>query len=338
MDYHYFKNKLFSKKHLSRTEASALLGAVIEEKISPVQIASLLTLLTVKEPNEEEMFGFISEMRDSMRKITSNGIVIDTCGTGGDGFHTFNISTTVAFVVAGAGVKVAKHGNKAASSKCGSADVLEALGVNTMAKPEDAEKILKQAGMVFLFAPVYHASLKPLMMVRKELGFPTVFNYLGPFCNPAGVKRQIIGIPQKDVAAKLAKMATRLHYENLMIVSNEKGMDEIGLDSDTHVWNVQGTKVRKTVIHPLKYGFKKVPVTVLEGGDAKENAKIVRAILKGEEGSRHDIVVLNAAVALKAAEVVQAIPEGIKLAEKSISSGAALAVLKKLVEVSQSYA
>lgn len=338
MDTTYFQNRLLAKKDLTFTEARKLFDCIVAKEFTEVQLASLLTMIKLKGDKIDEIHGFVQGMRDHMNSIKHSGIVIDTCGTGGDGLHTFNISTAVAFVVAGTGVKVAKHGNKAASSKCGSADVLEHLGVNIMITPKDAEKILNKVGCVFLFAPVYHAALKPLVVVRKQLGFPTIFNFLGPFCNPAKVKRQVIGVSNIKIASQLAKMAAKLEYEHLMIVSNENGLDEIGLDSDTHAWVIQGRKIKNMVIHPKDYGFKKVSIESIKGGDAKENAAIIKGIFKGNKDSKRDIVILNSSFALKVAEVVQTIPEGMELAERSIDSGAAYNVLKNLIKVSQSYA
>jgi anthranilate phosphoribosyltransferase len=256
---------------------------------------------------------------------------IDTCGTGGDGAGTFNISTTVALVVAGAGVPVAKHGNRNASSRCGSADVLEALGVTITLSPEHAAAILSKIGVVFLFAPTFHPALKHLSPVRKELGFRTVFNYLGPLCNPAGVKRQIVGVPDAEAAMKLAEVATGLQYDYLLLVSNEDGLDEIGLNAPTHAIEVRGREIQRYTIDPRDWGIPPAPVSALAGGDATENATFVRAVLSGENGPHRDIVVLNAAYALLVSGTVKDVPEGIARAKKSIDSGAAGRKLKELI-------
>lgn len=333
-----YSAKLLQGRSLTYNEAHRLFNYIIDGSVSDVQMASFLTLFKLKGETTNEIHGFVQGMRDHMIKISHRGVVVDTCGTGGDGSNSFNISTTVAFVVAGAGVAVAKHGNKAASSKCGSADVLESLGVNIMLMPNEAEAVLNKVGMVFLFAPLYHAALKPLVLVRKELGFPTIFNFLGPFCNPAGVKRQIIGVPNKDIASKLAKMATELDYDYLMIVTNEDGLDEVGLESNTHAWIVEGKKISKITIDPKKNGFKTFGAGSIKGGDAKENADIVRGILEGETGMRRDIVILNAACVLRVAGRVKSIGEGIELACRSIDSGAAINVLENLITETQKYA
>lgn len=338
MDIHSYRTKLLAGKHLSTAEAKNVFSFFLSGEATDVQIASLLTLLKQKGENINEIYGFVQGMRENMTTIKSKGLVIDTCGTGGDASNSFNISTAVAFVVAGAGVQVAKHGNKAASSKCGSADVLEALGVNIMLKPREAEEVLQKSGIVFLYAPIYHAALKPLVLVRKQLGFPTIFNYLGPFCNPARAKRQMIGVPDKAVAAQLAKMASQLEYDHLMIVSNENGLDEVGLDSVTHAWIIEGMKTQKITIDPQKNGYKKHSAGSMQGGNAEENALILKSILSGEISARRDIVVLNAACALRVAGVVQSIPEGIAVASQSIDSGAALESLDKLVFITNTYA
>lgn len=327
-------NKLIEKQDLTTEEAQNLVGEMMSDNIPPAQIAGLLTGLRMKGETIDEILGCIQAMRNHMATVKTDGIVIDTCGTGGDGAGTFNISTTVAFVVAGTGVKVAKHGNRNASSQCGSADVLEALGVNIQLTPEQAAKVLEKVGMVFLFAPLYHASMKNIALVRKELGIRTIFNVLGPFCNPAQVKRQLIGVPNRAIAEKLAQVAKHLDYDHLMIVSNEEGLDEVGISSITHVFEIKKdhdiSTVSELMIYPEQLGFKQISTDHLKGGNAEDNARITKDILTGQKGPKRDIVILNSALALVVSGKVKDIHEGITIAEKSIDSGKAKKVLESL--------
>ena len=264
--------------------------------------------------------------------------MLDIVGTGGDGAGTFNISTASSFVVAGCGVKVAKHGNRAASSKCGSADVLEALGVNINLAPKQAGKILEKVGMVFLFAPLYHPAMKNIAPVRRELGIRTVFNFLGPFLNPANTKIQLLGVPNIEIAEKLAKVASKLKFTHLMIITSLDGMDEITTTESSRVFEVNGSQIKSFIINPQKYGIKKAFKKELLGGDPKQNAGIIQDILEGKKGPKRDIVVLNSGAALYLGGKAKSISEGIKLAEKLIDSKAAKQVLEKLTAETQKYA
>lgn len=256
---------------------------------------------------------------------------IDTCGTGGDGQGTFNISTTVALVVAAAGIPVAKHGNRNASSRCGSADVLEALGVNIQLTASKAAETLHETGMVFLFAPLFHPLLKNIMPVRRALGFRTVFNFLGPFLNPAGVKRQIIGVPSVKSAQLLAKVAGKLPYERVLIVTSDDGLDEISLSSTTQLYLIQDGKIKQNTVSPSDLGFKQLPLKDFRGGDAKQNADIVREVLSGKKSAYRDITIVNAAYALWVADKVPSVAEGIKLAALAIDDGRAISLLNKVI-------
>jgi anthranilate phosphoribosyltransferase len=325
-----------------------MIEEMMSGEVSPVFIAALLSALHTKGETPEEIAGAVQGMRAYMQRIHAPDTAVDTCGTGGDGLQTFNISTTGAFVVAGCGVPVAKHGNKAASSKCGSADVLQELGVNIMLQPHQAEDVLTKAGIVFLFAPVYHPSMKYVGPVRKELGIRTIFNFLGPFSNPAGTKRQIVGVPSKEIADTLAQVVQLLEYDHVMIISNGDGMDEIGLSSATHVYEIKSQKskvegqkdttMNEFIINPQKLGFERVPLDRLKGGTAQENAKITRDILDGKKGAKRDIVILNAAYALIDAGKVKKPEDGIKLAEEAIDSGKAKEKLTELIKLSQKHA
>ena len=270
-----------------------------------------------------------------MQKIKVSGLVIDTCGTGGDGKGTFNISTATALVVAGAGVKVAKHGNRSASSFCGSADVLEELGVNIQMTPRQAEDCLQKVGITFLFAPLFHPAMKHVAGVRKELGIRTVFNFLGPFVNPARVRRQIVGVSDRNIAEKLMEVAKYLDYEHLLIVISDDGLDEISISNKTRIFEIKNNRVRKFTMMPENFGIKRASIETIKGRDAKINAKIIERILEGEKGPKRDVVILNSAAALYVAGKVKDINSGIKLAEESIDRGKAKKILEQLINYGQ---
>lgn len=324
-------NKLLDKQDLNITESEYLMEEILNGKLLPTQTAAILTALQMKGETVDEILGFITVMRNHMVKIKTNGTVIDTCGTGGDGKGTFNISTAVAFVVAGAGVAVAKHGNRNASSLCGSADVLESLGVNINKIPQKAEEMLEKNKFTFLFAPLYHPAMRYVAPVRKELKVRTVFNFLGPFVSPAGVKRQIIGVPSIQLAQKLAKVASQLNYEYLLLISSEDGLDEISLSAPTQIFEVKGGKIKKLLINPKNLGFKKTDPREIKGGDAKTNAAIIESVLSGTGGATKDIVILNSAAALLVSGRAADLVEGLSLAKESIESGRAKEVLRKVI-------
>ncbi len=331
-------NKLINKQDLTQKESEEFLIGLMDGKITPVQAAAILTALRIKGEAVDEIVGFIKIMRQKMHKIKALSTAIDVCGTGGDGASTFNISTTVAFVVAGSAVNVVKHGNKAASSLSGSADVLQALGVNIQLNPDQAEDVLNKVGMVFLMAPLFHPSMKQVALLRQELKIRTVFNFLGPFANPAGVKRQLIGVPNLQIAKKMAEVGRKLTYTHLLIVTSEDGLDEVSINAKTHVFEVKGKRVKKYVIDPQKFGFKKVSKEAIRGGDAGHNALIIKNILAGEKGPKRDIVLLNSAVALYVAGKAKNVKEGMRLASESIDSGSAKKILENLIKETQRYA
>ncbi len=281
--------------------------------------------------------GFIKTMRKHMVKINSPK-AIDIVGTGGDGVGTFNISTVSSLVVAGGGVKVAKHGNRAASSICGSADVLEELGVNINLAPHQAEEVLNKIGMVFLFAPLYHPAMKNIAPIRKELGIRTIFNFLGPFLNPAGTKRQLLGVPNMSIAEQLAKVAARLKFDHLLIITSEDGMDEITTTGKTTVFEIKDKSICSYKISAKQFGIKVTNKKDLLGADVKKNAEIIKDILTGKKGPKRDIVILNSAAAFYVTSKVKSIKMGIKLAEESIDSGAALKILENLIKETKIYA
>lgn len=333
-NYQRVLSKVRTKEPLTRKEAYQFLLDSFDQKITSVQMAAFLTAISMKGETVEEILGFIDAMQSRMQSIPHGRMVIDTCGTGGDGKGTFNISTATALLTAACGVKVAKHGNKASSSKSGSADVLEALGVNILLTPKQAEQLLEQAGMVFLYAPNYHPALKPLALIRKELGFRTIFNVLGPFLNPARVRRQLIGVPNKKIAKVLAEVATRLRYDHLMIVSNAEEIDEISISVPTKVYEIRGTEKTSFTIRPKALGFDAVSLAALEGDTPKANADIIRDIFAGKPGHPREIVILNTAYALMVADHVQKLKQGIELASRILDSGEAEAFLKRFIKAS----
>lgn len=340
MDTKKLLNKIIDRYDLTTKEASFLLEQIIDGQLNPSQIAAVLVGLRTKGESALEIVGFIQTMRKYMIKVHAPE-AIDIVGTGGDGVGTFNISTATSFVVAGGGVKVAKHGNRAASSKCGSADVLEALGVNINLTKEQTEEIFQKVGMVFLFAPLFHPAMKVIGPVRKELEVRTVFNLLGPFLNPAQTKKQLLGVPNIKIAKTLSKVGQKLNFERLLLITSEDNMDEITTTGNTKVFEIKRSNLHIYTVSPKQFGIKIASKKELMGVDAASNAKIIENILKGlkgEKGPKRDIVLLNSAAAFYTAGKVNNIKEGIKLAEESIDSGAALKVLENLVKETQEYA
>jgi len=325
--------KVVAGKHLSEEEASSVMQQIMEGKASPAQIASLLTALHLKGETVDEITGFARVMRQKSTPIKStHPLLVDTCGTGGDGAGTFNISTTAAFVVAGAGVPVAKHGNRSVSSRCGSADVLEELGVVVDLDREAVEECLNQVGIAFLFAPLLHRSTGYAAAPRREIGIRTVFNILGPLTNPAGAKAQVMGVYSPSLTETLAKVLARLGSSRAFVIHGAGGLDEISLAGISVLCEVKDGSVRKETLDPAKFGFTHAPVAVLAGGSPKENAATTRSILEGEKGPRRDTVILNAALGLVAGGKAGGITEGLEIASASIDSGAALQKLQELVE------
>ncbi len=321
---------------LSEEAASEVMGAIMDGEATSAQIASLVTAMRVKGETADEITGFARAMREratAVRPAVSG--YIDTCGTGGDGLNTFNISTTTAFVVAGAGVPIAKHGNRAVSSASGSADVLEALGVRIDLSPEDMARCVDEAGVGFLFAQALHSSMRHAAGPRREIAIRTVFNVLGPLTNPAGARRQLLGVYDESLVPILAEVAGRLGAERVLVVHGHPGMDEVSVSGPTTVAEYAEGAVRAFEVTPEQVGIARVPVEQLAGGDAQTNAAITRGVLEGEVGARREVVVLNAAVALLAAEKAADLAEGVARARESIDSGAALAALHALVDVSR---
>ena len=329
-------NKALSGKNLSRDEAEAVMEIVLSGRASDAQIVSFLTALRTKGETVDELVGFATSMRRHAAPVFPNGragaeeMLVDTCGTGGDASGTFNISTAAAFVVAGAGVRVAKHGNRSISSRCGSADVLETLGVAIDASGERMGEAIMRIGIGFLFAPAMHTAMKHAMPARRQIGGRTVFNLLGPLTNPAGASAQVVGVFDAVWMERLAGALGELGVRRAFVVHGAGGLDEISLAGENYVVELRGPIVRNYTVGPEDFGLRRAPLEAFAGGDAEYNAGIIRRILEGERGPQRDIVLANAAAALVAAERAADFHEGARLAAAAIDSGAARAKLQDL--------
>ena len=320
---------------LSMEDAVTVMREVMEGEVTPAQLGSYLTALALKGETPEEIAGFATVMREKSLRVAVDGTAIDTCGTGGDRKGTFNISTAAAFVVAGAGLTVAKHGNRAASGDCGSADVLEALGVRIELPPEAVERCLSEIGIGFMFAPAYHPAMRYAAPVRREIGIRTVFNVLGPMTNPAGVPCQLIGVGYPEVAEKMAEALRLFGTHHAIIVHSDDGMDELSLGSDTAGWEVLDGEIRPYVVRPRDLGLPHATPDGLRGGDPAANAATMRDILSGSGGPVRDAVVLNSGAALVAGDVANTLAEGIEMAAASISDGRAAEKLDAMVSLTR---
>ncbi|HED23622.1 MAG TPA: anthranilate phosphoribosyltransferase [Firmicutes bacterium] len=318
-------------QNLDEEQSSGVMNEIMDGEATDAQIAALITALRMKGETEEEITGFARAIRNrASRAEWPGGGMVDTCGTGGDMVQTFNISTTAAFVVAACGVPVAKHGNRSVSSKCGSADVLEALGVRIDLPPASAAESIEKTGIGFLFAPTFHSAMKHAVKARREIGIRTVFNLIGPLVNPAGADHQLMGVYSAALTKSLAEVLCRLGVTSALVVHGAGGLDEISTIGPTQVAEVKGGRVDTYEISPDMFGLPGATVEELRGGDKRRNAEITESILKGEPGPRQDIVVLNAAAALYAAGKVSSIDEGITRAREAIISGEALHRLRLL--------
>ena len=325
-------------QHLSQSQAQQAMEVIMSGQAGDVQISALLTALRMKGETSAEITGFAQTMRDYAVKIDChNAQLIDTCGTGGDKKGTFNVSTTVAFVLAGAGLMVAKHGNSGVSSNCGSADVLGALDIHINVPPDAVGTMIKELGIGFLYAPTFHKAMRYAAGARKELGFRTIFNLLGPLTNPANAYCQLIGVYEPALTQKVGEALQGLGVRRAMVVHSFDGMDEISSIAPTGVTEIRGDDIRSYVIDPAHYGFTGGSIDDYLGGTPEENATIIVGILGGQLGAKRDIVLINAAAALLVADKVESLEEGILLARTSIDSGAALAKLEALRTASSRY-
>jgi anthranilate phosphoribosyltransferase len=334
---HDILTRIAEHRPLTRGHTARAMNLMLSGEATPERIAAFLLGIRARGETVEELVGLTREMREFAVPIDAPDDAVDIVGTGGDRSGTFNISTAASFVVAGAGVPVAKHGNRSVSSKCGSADVLERLGVRTELHRDGVEYCLEHSGIAFIFAPYFHPALKHVMPVRKELGVRTCFNILGPMCNPAGVGRHLIGAFSESIAQIMAGILSELGSERLVCVHAEDGLDEVSISSPTVAFVAlgPGEDPERIVVDPESMGLSRAPLETIAGGDAEINAGILRAILAGAEGPPRDVVLLNAAFALLAAGRVDDAEDGIELAARSIDSGRALGALESLVESSR---
>lgn len=322
---------LVEKKDLTEKEIFAVIEEIMQGKASPVQISAFLVALRIKGQTVPEITGAALAMREFVRRINiPSKVILDTCGTGADQKHTFNISTISAFVAAGCGIVVAKHGNRAVSSRCGSADLLEGLGVNINIDEKKVEECLKEVGIGFLFAPKLHPAMQYAQGVRKELGIRTIFNLLGPLTNPAFATHQLLGVYDKKLLKIFAGVLKNLGIRHGLVVCGLDGLDEITTTTDTLICELKEGKIRSYKISPSDFGIKKSRLKDLLGGDTEANIQIAREVLQGIRGHKRDIVLLNAGCAIYAADRARSIKEGIELAKESIDSGAAFKKLEAL--------
>ena len=328
---------LLAGRDLDETQASGAMTEIMEGAATPAQIAAFVIALRAKGETADELTGLVRVMRAYSDKVEISGEVLDTCGTGGDRTGTFNVSTAAALVCAGAGVKVAKHGNRAASSRCGSADVLEALGVRIDLPPEGVAACIEAAGIGFCFAPVFHPAMRHAAGPRRELGVATIFNFLGPLTNPAGATRQALGVADPRMVDLMVATLGRLGSEHVVAFHGADGLDELSISGPSDVVELKDGATKRWTLDPSTLGIAAAPIAALSGGTATENARDVRAVLDGESGPKRDVVALNAAAGFLAAGRAQAIADGLSLANETIDSGGGAAALERLVETSTSF-
>ena len=333
--------KIVSKQDLTYDEAYTVMNEIMSGETSPTQNAAFLAALSTKSTKAEtivEIAGCAAAMRDHATKVKTDMDLFEIVGTGGDNAHSFNISTTSALVAAAGGMKVAKHGNRAASSQCGTADCLEALGVNIEQSPETCVKLLEEVGLCFFFAQKYHTSMKYVGAIRKELGFRTVFNILGPLTNPGSPSRQLLGVYDEYLVEPLAQVLISLGVKRGMVVYGQEKLDEISMSAPTTVCEFKDGWFKSYVITPEDFGFTRCTKAELTGGTPQENAEITRAILRGEKSPKRDAVLMNAGASLYIGGKAQTMAEGIELAAGLIDSGKAMETLEQLILLSNEYA
>jgi anthranilate phosphoribosyltransferase len=342
---------LVERRDLTRIEAAAAMEAIMSGAATNAQIAAFLVALRMKGETVEELIGFAQVMRQKAVRVRTRGnegaasltgtdreMLIDTCGTGGDASGTFNVSTATAFVVAGTGLKVAKHGNRSASSLCGSADVVETLGVSLELTAPQVGRCIDDVGIGFLYAPLLHTAMKHVMGARREMGIRTVFNLLGPLTNPASANAQVIGVAAASLTEPLARVLAELGTHRAFVVHGADGLDEISNTGDSQLSEVREGTVRTFSVRPEDFGFSRASIADLRGGDREQNAQIIRELLAGAQGARRDIVLMNAAAALVAGGRARELREGVEHAARSLDSGAARDRLERLIVLSQKLA
>ena len=330
--------ELVAGRSLTMDQASTVMDEIMEGQATQAQLAAFLTALRLKGETPEEIAGMATVMREKALRVEVEGTIVDTCGTGGDGSGTFNISTAAAFVAAGAGLKVAKHGNRAASGTCGSADVLEALGVKIDLGPEAVKQCIDEVGIGFMYAPTFHPAMKYAAPVRRELGIRTVFNILGPLTNPAVARRQLLGVADPSLGEKMARVLQLMGSEHSLVVHGHDGLDELTLGDETSVWELRDGGITSYTVNPGDLGLPRVPLQALQGGTPQENAFLLRRILAAEKGPHRYIVLLNSAAVLVVGGKAKDLKEGLDLAKEVIDGSDALLKLEALVELSQALA
>lgn len=323
MIYKKILSQLINKADLTQAQASQVMDQLLTGNLSSEQIAGLLIALRMKGETIDEIFGFISSMNQHALKIKTDLPVVDTCGTGGDHLNTFNISTTAALIASGAGVYIGKHHNRSVSSQCGSADVLEALGVNIQMSLDQTRQALEKTGLAFCFAPRFHSSMKHAVKPRKELGVRSVFNMLGPLLNPINAKRQVIGVFDSTLMPIYAKLVQKLEHQHTFILHGTDGMDEFSLSDPTQIVEILNGQAKEYEHDPGHFGIPTTDIKQLAGGDAKENAQIIIDILNGEKGPKRDIALINAAFAIVAGGKADDLNTGFDMAVEAIDSGSA---------------
>jgi anthranilate phosphoribosyltransferase len=331
--------KLVIKEDLLQDECESVMQEIMKGEATPSQISSFITALRMKGETPEEIAGCARVMRaNSIKVVAKTDQIVDTCGTGGDGTGTFNISTAVAFVLAGAGCTVAKHGNRSVSSKCGSADVLEELGVKIELTPEDVGRCIDEIDIGFLFAPGLHPAMKHAAVPRRELGIRTVFNLLGPLTNPASATMQLIGVYDPNLTETIARVLSLLGTKSALVVYGADGLDELSTTGKNKVTELINGEITTYYIEPEQYGLRKAEISDLKGGLPQENAETLRSLLNGEKNAKRDVLLLNAAAGLFVADMVKNISDGIEMAADTVDSGKALLKLEKLIELSRNLA
>jgi anthranilate phosphoribosyltransferase len=328
--------KIIARKNLTGNEMAGMITDIFSGEITDAQVGAFMAALATKGETFEELAGAASAMRKKARRIqTSAKTIVDTCGTGGDGAGTFNISTTAAFVVAGCGVTVAKHGNRSVSSECGSADLLEALGVKIDTDPEIVEEAVRETGIGFLFAPLYHGAMKYAAKARKEIGIRSIFNMLGPLTNPASANCQLLGVYAPELTEMFAQALRILGTKRAFVVHGHDGLDEISICAPTRISELNDGMMRTYDINPEQFFSEMSKSGDLAGGSPKDNAAITKNILNGEKGPRRNIILINASAAIVAAGKASNLKDGITQAENSIESGAAISKLYSLIRFTQ---
>ncbi|GMQ59022.1 anthranilate phosphoribosyltransferase [Vallitalea sediminicola] len=329
--------KLRSGNDLSEIEMIDCIEKIMTGKVSESLIASFLTAMTIKGESIQEITGGAKVLRRKSVPMNLNDLyTVDTCGTGGDGFSTYNISTAVSILIAAAGIPVVKHGNRSVSSKCGSADVLETLGININLTPEQSESMVRDIGICFLFAPKYHQTMKYVAPVRRELGFRTIFNILGPLANPARAKAQIVGVYNENMTDKIAHVLSNIGVKRALVVHGKDGLDELTITCNSKVTELNDKCIKTYEIDPQMYGINKAELVDITGGTVEENAEIIRKLLDGEKGPKRDILVLNAGAAIYVAGKADSLEQGINIARNILDSKKAKAKLEEFISYSNS--